>query len=151
LTRRGAGLSFARAVIPAIRIRSLADARVALGAARALERPVVLASAPAAAGHAGALWWAELVAAARAEFPEVEFSAVLDCGDAAGDVMGAIRCGVGRVSFAGRADVAAKLRAMAEAAGARLLDAPPPALDLRGLADPDAAARVWLREEREDG
>jgi hypothetical protein len=52
---------------PAIRIHSLAEARVALGVARELGRPVLLASAPGAAGHAGAGWWRALVEAARAE------------------------------------------------------------------------------------
>ncbi len=132
---------------PAIRIHSLAAARVALGVARALSRPVELVSAKAASGFAGPLWWAEVIAIARAEFADVAFDATLDCADAAGDALGALRSGVTRLAFSGRADVAAKLRAIAAQLGAEVLDAIPPALDLHGIPDPALAARVWLREE----
>ena len=138
-------------MVPAIRIRSLADARLVLGVARELGRRVTLTSTPGAAGFGGPLLWAQLINAARAEFPEVAFDDVLDCADAPGDAMAALRCRVARLSFSGRADVAAKLREMARAVGAELLDALPPSLDLEGLADPRAACVVWLREERVHG
>ena len=138
-------------MVPAIRIRSLADARLVLGVARELGRRVTLTSTPGAAGFGGPLWWAELIRAACAEFADVAFDAVLDCADAPGDAMAALRCGVARLSFSGGAEVAAKLRQMAAASGAELLDALPPSLDLEGLADPRAACVVWLREERVHG
>lgn len=132
---------------PAIRIHSLDEARVALAVARALARPVLLVSAPSAARHGGAGWWQALVAAARAEYPEVEMTTLLDCDDSAGDAMACLREGVERIRFRGRADVAAKLRDMATQCGTRVVDDLPRGLDLRALRDPEAACRVWLREE----
>jgi hypothetical protein len=136
---------------PAIRIHSLAEARVALGVARELGRPVLLASAPCAAGHAGAGWWRALVEAARAEYPDVDMTAILDCGDSAGDAMEALREGVRLVAFRGRPDVARKLRAIAAQRGAEVADAHPLGLDLRALRDRRAACVVWLRAEAADG
>lgn len=132
---------------PAIRIHSLDEARVALTAARALGRPVLLVSAPSAARHGGPGWWRNLVEAARAEYPEVEVTTLLDCDDSAGDAMACLREGVERICFRGRADVAAKLRDMAATRGTRIEDELPRGLDLRALRDPAAACRVWLRED----
>ena len=55
------------------------------------------------------------------------------------------------VTRLGRSDVAEKLRAIAAARGADLVEALPLGLDLRGLRDPQLACRVWLREETTDG
>lgn len=126
-------------------IHSLADARVALAAARATGTAVTLVSAPAAAGYAGAGWFAKVIAAAAAEFPEVAFDAVLDCGAGAGLVMGALRQGIATLRFTGEDTVAAKLADIAHAAGAELIRSDIPALDLRDARDPAAAAAAWLR------
>ncbi len=133
---------------PAIRIHSLAEARVALEAARSLGRPVTLVSARGAAGHAGPGWWRALIAIARTEFPDVALSTLLDCDDCAGDAMASLREGVERICFRGREDVAAKLRAIAAQAGAEVTSELPLGLDLRGLRDPRLACIVWLREEK---
>jgi hypothetical protein len=132
---------------PAIRIHSLDEARVALGVARALARPVLLVSAPSAARHGGPGWWRALIEAARAEYPDVALTTLLDCDDSAGDAMACLREGVERIRFRGRADVAAKLRDMASQSGTAIEDDLPRGLDLRALRDPAAACRVWLREE----
>ena len=56
---------------------------------------------------------------------------VLDCGDDAGAAQGAIRAGIETAIFSGRADVAERLTAIADAGGLRLLTARPDAsLDL---------------------
>ncbi|MBL8699902.1 MAG: hypothetical protein JNK67_16110 [Alphaproteobacteria bacterium] len=132
---------------PAIRIHSLAEARIALDAARALGRPVTLVSARGAAGYAGPGWWRALVAIARSEYPDVAMTTLLDCDDAAGDVLASLREGVERVRFGGRADVAAKLRAIAVQLGAEVVVELPLGLDLGGLRDPRLACRVWLRDD----
>ena len=136
---------------PAIRIHSLDEARVALAVARALGRPVALVSAPSAARHGGPGWWRALVAAARAEYPDVEMTTLLDCDDSAGDAMACIREGVERIAFRGRADVAAKLRDMAAQRGVAVVDVLPQGLDLRALRDRAAACHVWLRAEPTHG
>lgn len=136
---------------PAIRIHSLDEARIALAVAHELRRPVALVSAPSAARHGGPGWWCSLVAAARAEYPGVAMTTLLDCDDSAGDAMASIRAGVERICFRGRPDVAAKLRDMATQRGVVVVDTLPLGLDLRALRDPAAACRVWLREERPHG
>lgn len=131
-------------------IHSLAHARAALGAAVALRRPIMLASAPGAAGYAGVGWFGELIAAAQAEFPDVELTAVLDCGDAAGHVMEAVRwCAVATrprlvLRFTGDQALERKLRDIAEASGLRLIRDLLPALDLAKVADAASACRARL-------
>jgi hypothetical protein len=116
---------------PAIVVHSLTHAVAALQAAAAAHRDIVLLSAPGAGIYAGAGWFAALVEAARAAVPAAQCAAILDCGDDAGAAQAALRAEVETVIFTGRADVAARLTAIAEARGSRLLTAgPQPALDL---------------------
>jgi hypothetical protein len=112
-------------------VHSLVHAVAALSAAAEAGRPVVLLSAPDAGIYAGPGWFKALVDLAREAAPTARFSAILDCGDDAGAAQGAIRAGIEAVIFTGRADVAERLAGIAEASGARLLAARPPAvLDL---------------------
>lgn len=128
----------------AVAVHSLAHARAAVAAAAELGVPVTLISAPGAAAYTGAPWFREVVAAARAEHPEAAVDCILDCGTRAGDVMAALRAGVPAVIFTGRKDVAARLAAIAEARGARLVTRRPRALDLLDEGEPEAACRAWL-------
>jgi hypothetical protein len=116
---------------PVIIVHALGHAVAALRAAAAARRPVVLSSAPGAGGYAGAGWFRALVEAARAAVPEARFSAFLDCGDAAGPALAALRAEVEGVLFIGRADVAGRLADIARQHGARLDTVrPAAALDL---------------------
>ena len=107
-------------------IHSLEDARAALTAA---ERgvPVTLESAPAAGVHGGAAWFERMIAAAHAEFPQIPLRAVLDCGDAPGAVLEAVRWlkepGRAKVAlrFTGDAATAARLADIASQAGIELV------------------------------
>ncbi len=128
----------------AVVVHSLDHARAALAAAAELGVPVTLFSAPGAAGYAGAPWFQKLTEIAAAEYPEVELRAVLDCGDRPGWVMAALRQGLRELRFTGRKAVAAKLAAIAEERGARLVARRPRALDLLAEPDPQAACRRWL-------
>jgi len=129
----------------AIIIHSLADARMALAAAREVGEPLTLLSAEGAAGFAGALWFREVVAAARAEYPEVAVTAILDCGDKPGHLLAALRCGLKSLCFTGRRRARERLAAIAEAYGAEILAGRVEALDLFGQKDPASACRAWLR------
>jgi hypothetical protein len=130
-------------------VHSPGDARAALAAARALKVPVTLASAAAAGGYAGPLWFKALIEAARADFPEVEINAVLDCAGEAGTTLAALRHGIRRVRFTGTDTACAPLREIAEQLGAEIEtgDAPE-ALDLLDKHDPEAAARAYLAQPR---
>lgn len=129
----------------AIVVHSFAHARAALAAATALDTPVVLLSAPGASLYAGPAWFREIVEqACAATAARRGVTALLDCGDRAGDVLAAYRCGVKGVIFTGREDVAARLAALAEAHDAILLRDRPSARDLLDEADAEAACRIWL-------
>jgi hypothetical protein len=131
-------------------IYSLDHAHAALGAAAGLRVPVRLHSAPDAGAAAGVGWFERVVATAQAEFPSVDVTAVLDCGDAAGAVMGALRWlktpGRAKLAlcFRGDAATAERLAEMAAALDVMLVRDLPPGLDLRREADPAAACRTWL-------
>ncbi len=125
-------------------VHSLAQARAAVAAAAALGRPVVLVSAPGAAGYAGPGWFAKLVALAAEAHPEAAVSAVLDCADKPGLALAALRDGAPAVRFTGSRAARAKLSAIADASGAEIVSGPLRALDLRGLAEPEAACAAWL-------
>jgi hypothetical protein len=131
-------------------IHSLEDARTALQAAAELATEVALHSGPGAAGYGGVAWFERLVAAALAEFPAARASAVLDCGEAPGHVLAAIRWAgqPGRIGlvlrFTGDEETAGRLADMAGQAGLQLVRDSAPGLDLRGARDPLAACRDWL-------
>ncbi len=133
----------------AIRIHSLADARAAVQAAHERGVRLVLVSAPDAGGYAGAAWFDQVVRQAAADHPDVAVTAVLDCGDAPGHVLAALRQGVKAVRFTGDPSLAERLADIASAYAATVTTAPVEALDLRGTRDALAACRDWLA--RHDG
>jgi hypothetical protein len=124
-------------------VHSITHLRAALAAGAACRRPIIALSAPAASGYAGAAWFAAMVDAAKAEFPDVPFTPVIDCGDRAGDALAALELGLRHLIFTGHPDAAARLAAIAAEAGAVLLDRRPAALDLLDLRDPRHAAQKW--------
>lgn len=134
--------------LPAIVVHGLDHALAAARAAEALGVAVCLWSGPAAAGYAGAAWFAEVVRAARRAHPDVRIDAVLDCGDSPGPVLAAFRRSVETVLFTGPPALRQKLEAIAEASGARVEYESAPALDLAGEEDPEAACRAWLAAAR---
>ena len=130
--------------VAVIVVHSLAQAVAVLRAAVQARRPVILASAPGAGVYAGAAWFAELVAAAREAVPDAVCSIVLDAGDDPAAALVAIRRGVERVVFTGRADVAARLADVAAQYGVRLkTERPAVILDLAPwfLESPDIVER----------
>jgi hypothetical protein len=126
---------------PAVVVHGLADARQALRAGR----PVTLLSAPGAALFAGCLWWRELLAAARAAHPATPAADVLDCADAPGPAMAALRAGQRLLVLAPAIPAFAAVRSAAATLGAIVLAERPPALD---LAEPGARRRLarWLAD-----
>ncbi len=134
-----------------MRVAELADARAALAAAHALGgRPVALVVDRALAAWCGPAFARELARAAAALEPAAgPVTLVLDCDDRAGQVLAGVRAGVEVLAFDGPAPVAARLAAIAAAAGARLVRPGGAALDLPrlrrvGVADLTALCRRWL-------
>ena len=119
---------------PAVIIHGLGDARLAL----APRRPVTLLSAPAAALYAGCHWWYQLILAAETVHP-----ALLDCADAPGRAVEALKMGLQGIVLDARPDVYAQVAELAEIYGALLLPAAPPALDL-AMRGADRKLAAWL-------
>ncbi len=140
---------------PAVIVHGLDHARTALAAGR----PVTLLSAPGAALYGGAGWWLALVAAALAEraagcgpaglhsgVAPADCPSILDCADAAGSALEALRAGQACLVLWHTAPGRAAIAAIAAAAGARLLATAPPALDL-GTRGAERRLRAWLGGE----
>jgi hypothetical protein len=124
---------------PAVIVHGLADADSVL----AKGAPVTLLSAPGAALYGGCLWWRELVRAARLANPKTQAIDVLDCADASGMAMAAVRSGVIRLVLWPAAPNRGAVGQIAEQAGGFVLDAAPVALDMKAR---NAARRLrdWL-------
>ncbi len=128
------------AVRPAVIVHGLADAETGL----APGLPLTLLSAPGAALYAGCGWWQALIEAARAAFPHTDADELLDCADAPGRALEALRVGLRGLVLDPLCPAFPEVARIAAACGARLLPVAPPALD---LAEPGAARRLpaWLR------
>ena len=125
---------------PAVVVHSLGDARCAL----APGLPVTLLSGEAAALYGGCGWWLALVTAARAEFPKVAVADFLDCADASGHALAAVRIGLRHLILALDAPGRTRVAAIIAGRDGVLLAERPPALD---LADPANRRRLheWVR------
>jgi hypothetical protein len=128
----------------AVVVCGLAHARAALLAAQELGVPVVLLSLPSGASSTGAGWFKATVDRARAAYPSVEATAILDCGNRPDLVLGALRHGLKDVVFTGAPAVRRKLEDVAAQQEGRVYARRPAALDLDGVGDPLAACRAWL-------
>ncbi|RDD61853.1 hypothetical protein [Ferruginivarius sediminum] len=128
----------------AVVFHSIEHLNAALTAAQETSIELTLLTAPAAAAYLGAGWFREAVAAARAAHPDVRATMLLDCGERPGDALAAFRAGVPGVIFTGRADVADKLAALAQAHGTIFRRDRPAAHDLLDAADPLESCRRWL-------
>jgi hypothetical protein len=124
---------------PAVVVHGLPHARAALAAGRA----VTLLSGPGAALFAGCGWWRALIERARAEYADVAVDDILDCADASGLALGALRSGQRVIVLDPIAPGWQSVASIAASLGGSVLTARPPALD---MADRGAARRlhVWL-------
>jgi hypothetical protein len=101
-----------------------------LEAARAAGRTLTLVTPRAAAETYGAGYLGALQERADREFPDVAFTLVVDCGEAAGYAMACLRAGVRTVSLQGAPEVVAKVADIARQKGAAVVERPAQALDL---------------------
>ncbi len=125
--------------LPAVVVHGAGDVALALSHGRG----ATLLSAHGAALFAGVGWWRALVAAGRANWPGAEFDDVLDCADAPGRVLEAMRHGQRAMVLDPACPAGAALRALARHEGAVLLGARPAALDL-GEAGAGRRLGGWL-------
>ncbi|MBW8270055.1 hypothetical protein [Caldovatus aquaticus] len=128
-------------------VHGAAQAAAALAAAG--PAGVTLLSARGAGAYLGPAVFLRLVARAAALNPGVPHLAVLDCADAPGFALAALRAGLRAVVLDPACPAFAAVAAAAAEAGARLLSARPEALDLGrlDLRRPGGRAQLaaWLR------
>ena len=120
---------------PAVVVHGLPHLRIAT----APGRPVTLLSGPGAAIYAGCGWWRALMALGAGTTP-----AIIDCADAPGRAMEAMRAGCRLLILDPGVPAWKLVESRAAVAGATLLASRPAALD---LAKPGAERRLdaWLQ------
>jgi hypothetical protein len=112
--------------------------------------PVTLLSARGAALAGGCLWWRELIDAARTAVPHTPCDDILDCADAPGRAMAALRVGQKALILAPDHPSFAAVAGAAATLGARLLARRPASFD-PGPRDLDTAygmakLQLWLSD-----
>jgi hypothetical protein len=129
---------------PAVVVRGAAEAAAALAVAEG--RPVLLLSAPGAAGLLGPAGWRALVARAESQAPGASCADALCCGDAPGLALAALRAGCQILVLDGACPAFAAVAGAAAEAGVTLWPARPPAFDLAGLDLGRSGGRAKLAE-----
>jgi hypothetical protein len=131
---------------PAVVVHGLVHARSVL----AIGRSVTLLSAPGAALFAGCGWWRAVIERARGEYPGVPIDDILDCADAPGLALGALRIGQRRLVLSPTSPGWQSVAAIAASLGGEVLTSRPPALD---MAERNAARRLheWLQVQTTPG
>ncbi len=125
-------------------VHGTAHARAAAAAATALDVAVRIRSAPGAAAYGGAGWFLEIIDIVRAEYPNARIETSLDCADAPGYAMAALRRGAAMIRFRGTRTAGEKIAQLADAHGAVLDKSRAAPLDLLGIGDPESACLGWL-------
>jgi hypothetical protein len=105
---------------------------------------VTLLSASGAALFAGCGWWRAVIDRARDEHPSIPMDDILDCADASGLALGALRIGQRRLVLSPHAPGWQSVATIAASLGGEVLTSRPLALD---MADRNAAHRLhdWLQ------
>jgi hypothetical protein len=111
---------------PAVVVHGLVHARSVL----AIGRSVTLLSAPGAALFAGCGWWRAVIERARGEYPGVPIDDILDCADAPGLALGALRIGQRRLVLSPTSPGWQSVAAIAASLGGEVLTHRPEAIDM---------------------
>ena len=132
----------------AVLVHAMAQAKLAIDAARRAGRSsLLLLSSADAACHMGAAWWLALVRQAAAAAPDLRLHDLLDCGDAAGRALQALRLGGRGLILDHRCAQRPAVLERAAPLGARVLDRRPIHLDL-GQRGAERRLEVWLAGTR---
>ena len=116
---------------PALVVHGRVQAEWALRAAAG--RPLLLLSAPGAALNAGPGWFKTMIDQAADLFPDAPFTVGLDCADAPGAALAALRAGFKLIIFEITHPAAASVLGAAREIGAEVLSERPKALDMATL------------------
>jgi hypothetical protein len=131
---------------PAVTVHDAEGATLALSLVGG--RGVLLLSAPGAAGSLGHGWFLAIIAAAAEAFPGAPHEAVLDCTNAPGQALAALRAGLREIILDPASPAFGQVAGAAAEVGARLHTTRPDSLDLGplDLSRPGARAKLagWL-------
>ena len=101
-------------------VHELAHAVAVRAASQRHGIPVTLVSAPGAAGTGGAGWWRAIITQAQHVVPEADATSILDCADAPGMALAAIREGVKAIALSAPAATLSKVRDIGAQSGVTL-------------------------------
>jgi len=110
----------------------------------ALNRPVMLQSAPDAIFYAGALYLLSMFREAQKQYPGSDAVFILDCADAGAETIDAIQMGHTHIRSSAPEPLLAKLADIAKQANVIFLDGAYESLDVRHEHDIKAAALTFL-------
>jgi len=130
----------ARAVV----VSGIDDARLACRAAKEAGAALEIWSLRSGAASMGPLWFQEMMRLVESEFPGLDVRGILDCGDAPGHALAALRQGLPLIAFSGPAAVRRKIVAIAKQTNAALVARPRRALDIAAETDAEAALHAWF-------
>lgn len=133
---------------PTFIVHGLAHALAAARAAAAAGVPARLMSADGAGGYAGAAWFAALIEEVRRRCPEARIEATLDCADAPGHALAALRQGVRLVGLRGNRRAVAAVADIAGQMGGAIDRRRGPAIDLGHEKDLESACARHLSTGR---
>lgn len=125
-------------------VHDLAQALAAAAAAAELERPLVLLTPEVGLQAQGPGFWAAVQRRLAAEHPGAPVHLLVDGADVPGLAQAALRCGLTWLVVRPGRPAAAGLARLIEAAGGRVSERRPPALDLLDQPDPASAVRALL-------
>ncbi len=128
----------------AIAVRGLDHCRAALAAARASGRAVTLVVPADVVATLGPMAVRAMLDAAQTAVPGAPFRVLADCGDAPGLALNALRHRIDGLILNASPEVFGRLRDIARASGAVLIDRAPSMLDLTATDDPESACRIWI-------
>ena len=134
----------ARRSKPAFVFHDLGQAKAAVSAARAANRPIVLITERAAGCYGGPGLYLEIFRQAEGADGDDLAELIIDCGDDAAVAVEALAEGARAVILRGSRAAFARVRAIAAAQGARLLRRRPAAHELLPNADPAAICRTVI-------
>jgi fructose/tagatose bisphosphate aldolase len=129
---------------PAFIVHGWKHIAAVLRAAEQAHRPVWLFTPVAASYSFGVGFWAAIQERIAELHPEADVRMVIDCDDAAGHVMAALRSGLRWLVFEGNAAARRRLLDIVAQSGAELVQRRPDALDLLQVKDADTAIAAHL-------
>ncbi|MDR3325789.1 MAG: hypothetical protein LBS66_00495 [Rhodospirillaceae bacterium] len=127
-------------------VNTLVETNSALQGAGEIKCPITLYSPPWAVHSIGIGYFLTMISLARQQqIPMTKSLAVLDCGEAVGFALAAIKSGVEAIIITGNPSVINKLSDIATQCNVRLFNRmPEKVLDLRNYSDPLTAVRSFL-------